>query len=132
DHLGDRFFIRTNDKGRNYRLVSAPVAEPDKNHWQEIVPVRNDVMLSGFEAFADFYVLFERQNGLPQLTIVALADGATQRIAFPEPVYTAVPQINREFQTNFFRYAYQSLVTPVSVFDYDVQKRISTLLKQTE
>jgi len=132
EHLDDQFYIRTNDKGRNFRLVSAPVGDPGKSNWKEVVPVRNDVMLSEFEPFKDFYVLFERENGLPQLTIVDVASGAKQRIAFPEPVYTASPQINREFKTRFFRYAYQSLVTPPSVLDYNVQKGTSKLLKQNE
>ena len=132
DHLGDQFYIRTNDKGRNFRLVSAPVDDPGKANWKEVVPVREDVMLSAFEAFQDFYVLFERERGLPQLTIVNLATGAQQRIPFPEPVYTASPQTNREFKTKLFRYAYQSLLTPPSVFDYDVEKHTSTLLKQNE
>jgi oligopeptidase B len=132
DHLGDHFYLRTNDKGRNFRLVSAPVDDPAKANWKEVVPVREDVMLSAFEAFQDFYVLFEREQGLPQLTIVSLATGAQQRIPFPEPVYTASPQTNREFKTKLFRYAYQSLRTPPSVFDYDVEKHASTLLKQNE
>jgi oligopeptidase B len=74
----------------------------------------------------------ERENGLPQLTIVHFASGETQRITYPEPVYTAFVQTNREFKTNKLRYSYQSLVTPLSVFDYDVDKHTSTLLKQTE
>jgi oligopeptidase B len=132
DHLGDHFYIRTNDKGRNFRLVAAPISDPSKKNWKEVVPVRKNVMLSGFEAFQDFYVLFEREQGLPQLIIVDLGTGEKQRIHFPEPVYTASPQINREFKTKFFRYAYQSLLTPPSVFDYDVENHTSTLLKQDE
>ena len=132
DHLGDSFYIRTNDTGRNFRLVSAPVSDPGKDNWKEVVPVRSDVMLSDFDAFQDFYVLVERENGLPQITIVKLANGARQRITYPEPVYTAFPQVNREFKTKFYRYSYQSLVTPNSVFDYDVEKHTSTLLKQNE
>ncbi len=132
EHLGDRFYILTNDKGRNFRLVYTPISDHGKKNWEEVLPVRNNVMLSGFEAFQDFYVLFEREQGLPQLTIVDLATGAKQRIPFPEPVYTASPQINREFKTKFFRYAYQSLLTPPSVLDYDVEKHTSTLLKQDE
>jgi oligopeptidase B len=132
DHLGEQFFIRTNDKGRNFRLVCAPISSPGKENWKEVLPVRSDVMLNDFESFQDFYVLVERENGLPQLTVVNLATGAKQRIAFPEPVYTASPQTNREYKTKFFRYAYQSLVTPASVFDYDVENHSSALLKQTE
>jgi oligopeptidase B len=132
EHLGDQFYIRTNDKGRTFRLVAAPASDPAKRNWKEIVPVRTDVMLSDFEPFQQFYVLVEREHGLPQLTVVDLASGAKHRIAYTEPVYTAAPQRNREFDTKFFRYSYQSLVTPSSVFDYDVEKHTSTLLKQSE
>ncbi|HEY6251054.1 MAG TPA: S9 family peptidase [Candidatus Angelobacter sp.] len=132
DHLGNSFYIRTNDTGRNFRLVSAPVSDPGKNNWKEVVPVRSEVMLSDFEPFQDFYALIERENGLPQITIVNLATGAKQRITYPEPVYTAFPQINREYKTKLFRYSYQSLVTPNSIFDYEVEKHTSTLLKQNE
>jgi oligopeptidase B len=132
DHLGDQFYIRTNDKGRNFRLVTAPVSAPGRENWKEVLPVRPDVMLSGFEAFQDFYVLLERENGLPELTVVTPATGERKRISYPEPVYTVSPQTNREFKTKFFRYSYQSLVTPASVFDYDVEKHTSSLLKQTE
>jgi oligopeptidase B len=132
DDIGNQFYIRTNDKGRTFRLVTAPISTPGKENWKEIIPVRQDVMLNNFEAFQDFYVLSERENGLPQLTVVSLASGEKKRITYPEPVYTAGPQTNREFKTRQFRYSYQSLVTPASVFDYDVEKHTSALLKQTE
>ncbi len=132
DDIGNQFYIRTNDKGRTFRLVTAPISAPGKESWKEIIPVRADVMLNNFEAFQDFYVLSERENGLPQLTVVNLASGEKKRITYPEPVYTAGPQTNHEFKTRQFRYSYQSLVTPASVFDYDVEKHTSTLLKQTE
>jgi oligopeptidase B len=132
DHRGDQFFIRANDKGRNFRLVTAPVSAPFKENWKEIVPDRPDVMLTRVELFQDFYVLVERENGLPELTVVDFTSGAKKRISYPEPVYTSAPQVNREFKTKYFRYAYQSLITPASVFDYDAEKHTSTLLKQTE
>jgi oligopeptidase B len=132
DHHGDQLLIRTNDKGRTFRLVQAPLSAPGKENWKEVVPTRADVMLNDLEIFADFYVLVERENGLPQLTVVNFGNGDKKRIAYPEPVYTSSPQTNREYKTRMFRYAYQSLVTPASVFDYDVEKHASTLLKQTE
>ena len=132
DDHGDQFLIRTNDKGRTFRLVSAPINAPGKENWKEIIPVRPDVMLNDIEVFEDFYVLVERENGLPELTIINFATGTKTRITYPEPVYTASSQINREYKTSKFRYAYQSLVTPPSVFDYDVDQHTSTLLKQTE
>jgi len=70
DDIGTQFYIRTNDKGRTFRLMTAPTSAPGKENWKEIIPVRPDVMLNNFEAFQDFYVLSERENGLPQLTVV--------------------------------------------------------------
>lgn len=132
EHRGDQFFIRANDAGRNFRLAATPVTAPGKTNWKEIVPHRAAVMLTGVEVFEDFYVLVERENGLPELTVVEFATGNKKRIAFPEPTYTALPGNNRVFKTKFFRYQYQSLMTPPSAFDYDVEHDTSTLLKQME
>ena len=132
EHHGEDFYIRTNDTGRNFRLAKAPVTSPGREHWQEVVPVRKDVMLEGMDFFKDFFVLFERENGLPQGRVTDLRNGQWHRIAFPEPTYSAFPAGNAEFDTKLFRYNYQSLVTPSSVFDYDMEKRASTLLKQQE
>lgn len=131
DH-GDQFLIRTNDKGRNFRLVTAPISDPAEKNWKELVPHRLSVMLSNIDVFKDFYVRVERENALPHLTIVDFKSGATHRIEFPEPVYSASPSNNREYDTSLYRYGYQSMVTPSSVFDYDVEKRTSHLLKQIE
>jgi oligopeptidase B len=89
-------------------------------------------MLSNVDVFKDFYVRIERENALPHLTLVDFKSGATHRIAMPEPVYSASPNNNREYDARLYRYSYQSMVTPNSVFDYDVEKRASKLLKQVE
>ena len=132
DHHGDSFYIRTNSGGRNFRLVSAPVRDPRRENWQEVVPHRPEVMLEGMEFFADHYVLRERAGGLPHMRVTDIHSGASYRIPFPEPAYTAAPEQNREFETTKFRYEYQSLVTPPSVFDHDMNAQVSQLLKQKE
>ena len=132
DHRGDRFFIRTNSGGRNFRLVSAPAADPRRENWQEVIPHRPNVMLAGMDFFADFYALFEREDGLPRLRITSFRDTQSHRIEFPEPTYSASPGQNPEYDTKTFRFNYQSFITPSSVFDYDMDKRTRTLLKQTE
>ncbi len=132
DDHGDQFLIRTNDKGRNFRLVTAPIVEPGEKNWKEVVPHRPAVMLSNIDVFKEFYVRVERENALPHLALVDFKTGATHRIEFPEPVYSASPNNNREYDTKLYRYSYQSMVTPSSVFDYDVEKRTSKLLKQVE
>ena len=130
DHHGDRFYIRTNDKGRNFRLVSAPVSDPRPENWTEVVPHRPDVMLEGVELFKDHYVLVEREKGLPEFQVTDLRTGASHAIQFPEPTYSAFVGANPEFDSKVFRYTYQSLVTPGSVFDYDMDKRTAILLKE--
>jgi oligopeptidase B len=132
DHHEDRFLIRVNDRGRNFRLVAAPAGDPRPENWEELVPHRPEVMLAGVEAFQNFYVRYERENALPHLTVTDFRSGVSHRIAFPEPVYSVQPGQNREYETGLYRYAYQSLVTPNSVYDYDVERRTSTLLKRQE
>jgi oligopeptidase B len=130
DHHGDRFYIRTNDRGRNFRLVTAPVADPRPEAWDEVVPHRPDVMLEGVELFRRHYVLLERRDGLPTFQVTDLASGASHAVAFPEPAYSAAPGMNAEFDTTLFRYTYESLITPRSVLDYDLESRTATLLKE--
>jgi oligopeptidase B len=132
DHHGSDFWIRTNKGGRNFRLVKAAESAPGIANWKEVVPHREEVMLEDFDMFKNHYVLFEREGGLPQLTVVKMATGEKHRIQFPEPAYSVYPENNKVFDTNTFRYAYQSMVTPMSIFDYDMDKRQSTLLKETE
>ena len=132
DHRGELFYIRVNDTGRNFRLVTAPVADPREENWREVVPHRAQVMLEGVDLFRGFHVLFERADGLPRLVVVDARSGRSRAIQVPEPVYTASPSVNREFDTPLFRYAYQSFITPSSVYDYDTRTGRSTLLKRTE
>ncbi len=132
DHHGDSFFLRVNDTGRNYRLVQAPVANPGRANWKEVLPQRDNVMLEDMEIFKDFYVLQERENALPHVTITDFRTGQSHRIAFPEAAYTVYPGANRVYDTTQYRYGYQSAITPYSVFDYDMEKRTAKLLKQTE
>jgi oligopeptidase B len=132
DHNGEFFYIRVNDTGRNFRLVKAPVADPRSANWQEVVPQRANVMLDDIDLFKTYYVLSERENGLPQLRVTDLAGGQSRRIEFQEAAYATYPWVNRQFDTTKFRYGYQSFITPRSVFEYDMVSGKSTLLKQKE
>jgi oligopeptidase B len=132
DHRLGAFFLRVNDTGRNFRVVMTSVDDPRRENWKEIVPQRDDVMIEGLEVFAGHLVVLERQDGLRQFRVMPFSTGAFHRIDLPEPVYAAFSAENREFDTNVFRFRYQSLVTPESVFDYDMDKRERRLLKRTE
>ena len=130
DHHEGEFFIRTNDRGRNFRLVRAPVADPAEKHWRELIPHRPLVMLEEVDLFRDFWVLHERDKGQLKLRITDFASGTPHYIDFQEAVYTAHPGANPEYDTKTFRFTYESLVTPRSWYDYDVAARTRKLLKQ--
>lgn len=139
EHRGDLFYIRTSDRGRNFRIVTAPVANPARTQWSELVAHRSDVMLEDMDLFSNHMVVREREAnpqhpaaGLPHLRVTDLRTGEWHRVTFPEAAYHVAPGANAEFETKVFRYHYQSLVTPPSVFDYDMETRAATLLKQTE
>jgi oligopeptidase B len=132
DHNGDSFYIRANDTGRNFRLVKAPVSDPRSQNWKEVVPQRAAVMLDDIDFFKDYYISYERENGLPQIQVTELRNGQSKRIDFPEPAYVAYSYTNREYEATKFRYGYQSFITPASVFEYDAESAKSTLLKQKE
>ena len=140
DHRDGFFYIRTNDTSRNFRLVVVPVATPDRSHWREIFAGESDIPLEDFDLFQSFCVLTQRKAGLPTLSVFPLTGnpvrdfgrGRPREISFPEPAYTAAAHQNAEFNTTSFRYSYQSLVSPPSVFDYRVATGQSALLKQQE
>src|SRR6266852_1517645 len=132
EHRGDLFYIRTNKGAKNFRVVTAPVSDPAEKNWKEFVAHRPLIKVDGVDLFKDHAVLSEWDNGLQQIEIIDFKTNKRQRIKFPEPVYAAGVSTNREFDMTVLRYNYQSLVTPSSVFDYDMNTSQATLMKQTE
>jgi oligopeptidase B len=137
DHRDGLWYIRVNDTARTFRVVTAPLENPGREHWRELIPHREDVMLEDLEVFQSFAVASERSNGLPHLRILRFDpqgefSGRSSEISFPEPTYSAHSHVNREFVTSTFRYGYQSLVTPGSVYEYNIETEQSTLLKELE
>jgi oligopeptidase B len=98
----------------------------------EFVAEDKSAPLEDFDVFQDFYVTAKRREGLPVLEVFSFAGGSGREIGFPEPAYSAGAHVNAVFDTGKFRYSYTSLVSPASVFEYDVEAGTSTLLKQQE
>ena len=132
DHGHGLFYIVTNDKGRNFRLVTAPVHDPSPSQWQQVMAQRDDVMLEGVEVFARHLIAHERAGGFPRLRVVRLADRDEHVIEMPEPVYSVGGGANMEFDSDVYRFHYGSYVTPDSEYDYHLDSRQRTLLKQRE
>jgi len=131
-HHDAEFFVRVSDTGKNFRLVRVPVNNPDKKNWQEVLPHRREVMLEGVDAFKDHLLVMERDRGLINLRIRKFSTGAEHFVQFPEPAYTVSPGGYVEYDTNILRFTYSSLVTPSSVFDYNMDTKTRELKKQQE
>jgi oligopeptidase B len=129
-HHGDSFFIRTNDGAKGFRVIEAPVADPAKANWKDVIPGRDGITIESVTAFQDYLVTEERHRGLTQICIRDMRTGEQHSIEFPEPVYTAELGANAEFNTKLLRFHYTSLVTPASVYDYNMETRERELKKQ--
>jgi len=132
DHGHGKFYIVTNDEGRNFRLVTTPVEQPEEANWKQVIAHRSDVMLDGIDVFARHLVVHERTGGFPRLRVIRLSDNSEHRIEMPEPVYSVGGGANMEFDTDTYRFHYDSYITPDSQYDYQLDIRERTLLKQRE
>ena len=132
NHFGDDFFIKTNDKAKNFKLVKTPVSNTSKDNWVEVIPHREDVLLEGIDIFKNHLVVSERENGLTGIRIIKWADNSEHYIQFNDPAYMAYTSSNPEFDTDVLRYGYTSLTTPNSTFDYNMNSKEQELMKQSE
>ena len=132
DHYKDRFYITTNWKAKNNRLMQTPDNKTDISNWKEVLPHRETVHLLSLEVFKDHLVINERKNGLRQLRMINQQTGNDEYIKFDEETYTSWISVNEEFDTDILRFSYSSLVTPTSTYDYNMNSGQRSLLKQDE
>lgn len=131
DHFGEFFWIKTNENAQNFKLVKTPISNTEKENWVDVIGHRSDVLLEDFDLFSRYLVTQERSNGLTQIQIKPW-DGTGFSLQFEDETYTAWVSTNPEFDTAILRYGYNSLVTPSSVFDYNMITGERVLLKQQE
>jgi oligopeptidase B len=132
DHADGFFLILTNDSATNFRIVKAPEDNPGPANWVDWLPHRDSVFVEGVDAFKNFVVVSERSGGLRRLRVVDLKNNKTHYVTFPEKAYGVFPAGNPEFNTQTYRFSYSSLVTPNSVYDYDLATRKRELKKRQE
>jgi oligopeptidase B len=132
DHAGGFFYIYTNDGAKNFRVVRAPVSDSYTAAWQEWIPHRADVFIEGIDLFDAFAAVMERRGGLRRLRILDLKSKMSHDIDMPEAAYAVSPSTNEEFSTRWYRFNYSSLVTPASVFDYNITTHERVLKKRRE
>ena len=126
----DRFYVISNDEAKNFKLMEAPLDDTSKDAWKEVVAHRDSALIEDVNVFQDYLVVTIVENGLTQMEVTERASGATRRIDFDEEVYTASSDDNYEFDSDLFRYSYESLTTPESTYDYSLETQAHTLIKE--
>ncbi|MGH8015154.1 MAG: oligopeptidase B, partial [Candidatus Zixiibacteriota bacterium] len=132
DHHGDLFYISSNENAKNFKLMTTPVKTPAKVNWKEIIPHRDSVKIDGFDLFKNHLVVLERESGLNNIRIINMTGNEDYRVEFPEPVYDFSLSGNLEYDTDQLRFIYFSLVTPRTVFDYNLNTKGRELKKEYE
>jgi oligopeptidase B len=130
DHYENQFYITTNKDAKNFRVVTVPVADPSEKNWKTFIAHNPAVKIDGLTFFVGHAVVSEREGGLSYLRVIDMKSKQTHRIAMAEPDYALFLGANPEFNTATVRYNYQSMVTPASTYDYDMNTRERKLLKQ--
>ena len=128
-HQGNKFFITTNWNAKNNRLMEVQDNDTEMSNWNEVIPHREDAQILEIDSFKDYIVINERIDGLSQLRVFNQNTETDYYIDFEENAYAAYISINKEYNTDILRYAFSSLITPRSIYAYNMDSRERTLMK---
>jgi len=132
-HFEDHFYILTNrDKATNFKLMKTPVGQTLAKNWIDVIPHRDDYLLEDIDIFKKYLVVSERNEGLNKIKIINWETKEEFYIPFDNETYTACTSINPAFETHILRYSYNSLTTPTSVIDFNMETGEKTVLKEQE
>lgn len=131
DNVNGRWIIQTNWNAPNYRLMVLADSEPlgDRARWRELVPQKPGVFIEKFAAFDSFTAIEERRDGNKRIRMIA-SDGSSRDVKADEPAYVMALDVNREAQSEWVRYSYDSLVTPRTIYEVNAMTGERRLLKQ--
>ena len=132
DHYRGLFYITTNKGAKNFKVVTAPIDDPAEKNWKPFIDHNLAVKINWLSFFANHIVVSEREGGLTQLRVIDPETKQSNRIATDEPDFAISLASNPEFNTGTLRFNYQSMVTPSSVYDYDMTTKQRKLLKRQE
>ncbi|HSB10062.1 MAG TPA: S9 family peptidase [Blastocatellia bacterium] len=132
DHYKGQFYITTNRNAKNFRVVTAPISDPSEKNWKPFIDHNPRIKIDGITTFANHLVVSEKEGGLNFLRVIDMKTGKSHRITTDEPDYALFIANNPEYNTTTVRFNYQSMVTPSSVYDYDMNTHQRKLLKQQE
>lgn len=128
----DRFYILSNDNAENFQVFETAIDNTARTEWRTVVPNREDVLIENINVFAGHVVISGMSRGASRLEVLDRSDNSLHAVSFEEDAFLAYMTDNYEYERGSVRYVYESMTTPESVFDYDFEKRESTLAKQKE
>ncbi|KAB8153181.1 prolyl oligopeptidase family serine peptidase [Kordia sp. TARA_039_SRF] len=132
-HYGNHFYVMSNkDAAINFKLSKTPEDKTGMEHWEDIIPHRTDVLLEDVEIFKDYLVLSERANGLNKIRIIRWDGSEDYYLPFDNETYTANTSVNVDFDTKILRYSYNSMTTPASVIDFNMETKTKEVKKEQE
>ncbi len=132
-HFENNFYILTNkEKATNFKLMKVDEKNTSTENWEEFIPHRADILLEDIEIFKDYYVLTERDNGLNKLKVTKWDDSESYYIAFDNETYVAYPYANPDFDTDIFRYVFNSMTSPYAIIDFSMGTKVKELKKEQE
>jgi len=129
---GGVFYVLNNDNAKNFKLSVCPVDKTGRADWADLIAPRRDTLLENVEVFEKWLVLKERKDASGLLRVIERGTGAEHQIDFDESAYTADPGENAEYKTNLFRFNYESMTTPPSVYDYNMADGTRALMKRQQ
>jgi oligopeptidase B len=133
EHHGDDLIILTNaDGAEDFKIVTAPVANPGRDNWRDLIPHRPGIMIRFHMALAGHLVRLEMEDARPRIVAREIATGEEHAIAFDEEAYSLGLNPGHEFETDSIRFTYSSMTTPAEVYDYSLRSRERTLRKRQE
>jgi len=122
DHAHGNFYILANDTHKNFRFVKVSDKNPEYSKWQTLQEGTDEAYLLGLQTFDSFIAIKSRDLGVEKI-IIQDYQGASHQVKFPESVFTASLGVNAEFSQDFVRLSYESMITPNTVFDYQIEAR---------
>jgi oligopeptidase B len=132
DHHGDEFFIMTNENAKNFKVMRVKVDNPAESKWRQFIGHSDSVKIEGIDAFKTYLAVYERSGGLQRIEVINLDSGEQHSIVFPDPAYSIYQMKNPVYDTNMLRFRYSSLVTPSTIYDYNMSQHELNLIKQSE
>ncbi len=132
-HFENNFYILTNkDKATNFKLMKVDEKNTSSENWEEFISHRPDILLEDIEIFKDYYVLTERDNGLNKLKITKWDNSDSYYIPFDNETYVAYPYTNPDFDTDIFRYVFNSMTSPYAIIDFNMGTKVKEIKKEQE